>query len=265
MFQFWQPAFEQNFIHGKTLAYSPFHCGSIYSKSFGPSSDGKCFAAAGNSNKAALVPGLFRRSCPHAITWAIVAIAVATLNRVFWRWTPAHVCKELFKRVSPFFADRNPAIPIVVVGLVALIVASANHMAPHSVFGTIGHSVSCGASLCCFANEATATSSCTAFKATHRDQDLNAIVLANAIPEGFTSEISPAPRSNKKPTESFSSEINTPLCVSRWVCGFDRIGDSHNAFLSVEGKLWLEPADVSASVRLASFYRHPLLNEMGCG
>jgi hypothetical protein len=79
------------------------------------------------------IVGLLLRCRPTAIFGGIVAEVIDSFNACTWRaWT--HVCKEVFKRISPTTANFNPTCPVFVVAGMILVVTSAFHRAPSTVF-----------------------------------------------------------------------------------------------------------------------------------
>jgi hypothetical protein len=80
------------------------------------------------------VVGLFPRCCPSAIFRRIVAKIVDSFDTCIWR-TWAHVCKEVFKRISPTIANFDPTCAVFVVAGMVSVVTPAFHRAPSTVFG----------------------------------------------------------------------------------------------------------------------------------
>ena len=74
----------------------------------------------------------------------------------------------------------------------------------------------------------------------------NSSARASALPNGAVAAFDKTKNSPaiKDLTSEVLKVVGTPTSV----------GNSHEMCLCMKGRLWLEPADVSASVRLASFY-----------
>lgn len=80
---------------------------------------------------------LFFRSRPPAIAQFVVPIIVDTIQRPI-RGFITHICKEIAEIIPPSLAHRNPASPVVLIGMIIRIVATLFHLHPYGVFG--GHS-----------------------------------------------------------------------------------------------------------------------------
>jgi hypothetical protein len=82
----------------------------------------------------ARVIGLLSLGRPPNIPRLVTFVIVFSIQRMFWRWTPTDVGKELGKVVAPIGAYRNSATAIVFELLVFCVAASANYRAPTPVF-----------------------------------------------------------------------------------------------------------------------------------
>ena len=113
------------------------------------------------SNISCLLYGRF----PAAVFRFIVSVVVDTPNRMFSRGSFAHVCKEVFKAVSPSVAHRNPALPIAWVLWIIGAITAKFEFCPRMVFRSSGHTVGQLKSIfsqkvsSCFFCEASATES----------------------------------------------------------------------------------------------------------
>jgi hypothetical protein len=79
------------------------------------------------------VIGLFLVGSPTAVLRRVRSIIIDAFKAHIWR-TRTHVCKEIFKRIPPTIANRNPTCSVFVVAGMVLIVTSAFHRAPSTVF-----------------------------------------------------------------------------------------------------------------------------------
>jgi len=88
-----------------------------------------------------LVSGLFLFARPAAVRRRIACRIVDPIQRVFRRWTPAHIFEESLKGIPPLRTDRNPARSIVAIGRFFGVVAALKHASPNLILTALVHSV----------------------------------------------------------------------------------------------------------------------------
>jgi hypothetical protein len=81
------------------------------------------------------IVGLFLSSSPAAILGRIGAVVVDAIDALAF-WPPAHIRKEIFKRVSPTIANGNTPATVLVITMGFFVVAAAFHGKPTTVFGS---------------------------------------------------------------------------------------------------------------------------------
>ena len=74
--------------------------------------------------------------CPAAVVWLVVAIIVATINRIAHRRAWSHVCQERLERVEPALAHSDSASAVVLKSVCLRISATLKHLLPNAVFTT---------------------------------------------------------------------------------------------------------------------------------
>src|SRR5258705_4573947 len=79
------------------------------------------------------VVGLFLVGSPTAVLRRIRSVIINAF-KAHIRRTRTHVCKEIFKRIPPTITNRNSTCSVFVVAGMVLIVTSAFHRAPSTVF-----------------------------------------------------------------------------------------------------------------------------------
>lgn len=98
---------------------------------FRPRSKALRFSVNCNFNvKSLAIPVLLLASCPSAVRWLVIPIAIYTVNAMFWRWRQSHICKKVLKRFKPSFADSNPLSPIIFITNSIGVHTAAFHSAP---------------------------------------------------------------------------------------------------------------------------------------
>lgn len=76
-------------------------------------------------------------SCrPNAVCRTIVSVVIDTIQRVFWRWSPSNVCKEIRKSVfsKPAITNSYPSTTVIVEPDVFRVSAPFTHSAPNRKF-----------------------------------------------------------------------------------------------------------------------------------
>lgn len=215
-----------------------------------------CYQAA-----TAAISRLLSRGRPAAIFCAIVTIIVLAFNAVGSRRLSPHVSKEISEAIvtEPAFANPYTTSTIISECLDVWIQAPPQH-------GCIA-SVLCGplsvtrfaVDRMDFASPLSLKTPTTKFVARSQcitiGDDSGCPTFAIAFPQNQVVTVTPSEANGGQPPKRRGAcQVFNPVIESRQVTGFGRINYSHDEFLSSEGLLWLEPADVRASVRLASFY-----------
>jgi len=103
---------------------------------FGPFNKGLCYSGVREQSIISLVSRLLGSRCPFTVVWTVAKRAVNSFYRVFVAglWFFAHVGKEVFKRISPAFANRNSDGSIKTIGNAGRLIASLPHLDPCDVF-----------------------------------------------------------------------------------------------------------------------------------
>lgn len=99
-----------------------------------------CLAAVRQPHIVSAITQLFRTGCPFAVAGLVSAFIVDSFQRHSGR-TPAHIRKELSKRVSPLLANRDSSSAVVFPAIRTRIVAALQHILPRRVCRRTGHSV----------------------------------------------------------------------------------------------------------------------------
>jgi hypothetical protein len=103
--------------------------------------------------------GLDDRQCPSAVSLFVVPIEVDAINRTMWRWTAAHVGKEIGERITPAVTNGNASCAVDSIALVSRIGATIAEMEPCLVFRRASHSMRRELRTSTFAMNAATTSS----------------------------------------------------------------------------------------------------------
>lgn len=90
----------------------------------------------------AAIACLLRPRSPSAITWLVVSVIIAPVQRVALRWSQAHVIVKVFKAIKPPSANTNAAAAIYCVLFVIGIVASSFHAIPRPMFWCVTQAMS---------------------------------------------------------------------------------------------------------------------------
>lgn len=92
------------------------------------------FSATSYISRPACIKTLFRIRSPAAIFWAVVAVYIYSIKRMFRRWLSPHVIKELFKGVPPSPTYFNAATAVSGIPHIPALIAPADHGKPSGVF-----------------------------------------------------------------------------------------------------------------------------------
>lgn len=219
----------------------------------GPVGNAKAFALIRNKPIASGVASLRVAGCPYAVSRLVIAVHIFAFNAMAIAGPWPHVDIEVLERVSPAVADCNSATAVIRVAVIVRVSASLNHAVPRIVFTRSVHSVGGDRFPDSLASEASARQALLLVQR-GGDNQLSCAALASAQPIGTV------PLALHSFVGKNLPAANRTVGQIFYVLGkATKISISHEPFLSTEGKLWLEPADVSASVRLASFY--PILSQ----
>ncbi len=71
---------------------------------------------------------------PSTVRGRIIALVIDPVQRVFGRWSPAHICEELTETGAPLLGHANAPRAVVLVGLMVFVVAAGLGLAPRAVF-----------------------------------------------------------------------------------------------------------------------------------
>lgn len=91
---------------------------------------------------------LLSKCCPSAVVWAVIAIAVYTVNAVVPAWARPHVGEEGFKRMPPSLTHRDTPTSVAMPVLSPRIGTSSLHCCPALIFRRWSPSGPCVAVFC---------------------------------------------------------------------------------------------------------------------
>lgn len=107
----------------------------IYPRQFGPLGKGQAQSKMLNMATTSAVSALRFLCGPLTVFWRVWAIVINSFNGVFCGWSWPHVCKKVFKRVSPLFTHNNSASAVVFPSGIFGVAAPSFHAAPNVPFG----------------------------------------------------------------------------------------------------------------------------------
>lgn len=117
---------------------------------------------------------------PLTIFGSIITIIVYAINRMFRRWTFAHIFQKVLKRTTPSPTHLYTALAVVFVGIGIFVIASLLHSDPRFIFSGIRFAVFCNLLFLV----ATTTYCCFSFKGTTVNY-LCIATITTAFPIGF--------------------------------------------------------------------------------
>lgn len=204
----------------------------------------------------ASVASLDRLCCPAAVGWlstllafiafpaCVTPVSVDSVERVQEARGFADVFDECFGGFTPSLADVVSASAVKSEVIVFGVVAPPYHLRPNPEFANLRKPV------CSVASPASASATLSIFDELRefiRPFDSGLTTDAPTFPEVFAAL--PAVEANDCDRSKYGAGKVFEGGLSRL-----RLLSSHDKFLSSEGRLWLEPAGVTAPVRLDAFY-----------
>ena len=199
---------------------------------------------------ATLVCVLFAHCRPAAVAGFVVAVVVwVSINAVAPGWSMAHISQESFKGIQPSFTDGNATATIVGKMRVRFPGTPLDHAVPGVVRQPLGVAVNYPSRGGQFILNTPAASGCSSQQVVRVNKCKSTIATAFAFPYRTVMTVLSSKLDNSELPECSTGKIDASPE------NFVTINFSHDEVLHERTELWLEPADVCASVRLASFYK----------
>lgn len=117
-------------LKGPSSLESSSYRSVAHSNSSTPFSYSQSFFVKRKKLRVSSVTTIFSRSNPSTILRGVIPVVVDAVNLMFGARSFTHVCKKVFKRITPSFTNPDSSLSIIFVTLTVFIVAPSFHAVP---------------------------------------------------------------------------------------------------------------------------------------
>lgn len=250
----------QHFRNWQAAPSPMVNCPWLNADSVRPLFDAQRFPAILNKHKwlfFATVVCLFCSCSPSAVSGLIIPVVVDAVNGIIKAGAFPHIVAECLERIKPAIAYRYSTFPVAVKASCKWAKASVFHRLPRFVSHPVVATVRNAPFPRNIKGEASATSASVANRLISQIGACSkafSSARASTSPNDEVSCVSPRERNDGQPAECLPCEVKNSVVEFRTLKTFAMINLSHDHFLALKGRLWLEPKRRYSAARLDSLY-----------